>query len=164
MNDIFRIGTGYDVHRLVEGKPLWLGGVNIPFKKGCLAHSDGDVLLHAICDALLGALALGDIGKHFPDSDSKFKNISSVVLLQHVWEMVKKAGYRLGNLDATLILQEPKVSIYIGEMREVIAGVLKTMPEHVSIKATTTEGLGFAGKGEGVAAHALVLLYKDVRS
>ena len=164
MNDSFRIGTGYDVHRLVEGKPLWLGGVNIPFKTGCLAHSDGDVLLHAICDALLGALALGDIGKHFPDSDSKFKNISSVVLLQHVWEMVKKAGYRLGNLDATLILQEPKVSIYIGEMREIIAGVLKTMPEHVSIKATTTEGLGFAGKGEGVAAHALVLLYKDVRS
>ncbi len=164
MNDSFRIGTGYDVHRLVEGKPLWLGGVNIPFKKGCLAHSDGDVLLHAICDALLGALALGDIGKHFPDSDSKFKNISSVVLLQHVWEMVKKAGYRLGNLDTTLILQDPKVSIYISEMRKVIARVLETRLENVSIKATTTEGLGFAGKGEGVDAHAVVLLYKDVRS
>jgi len=162
MNDSFRIGTGYDVHRLVEGKPLWLGGVNIPFSKGCLAHSDGDVLLHAICDALLGALALGDIGKHFPDSDLKFENISSVVLLQHVWEMVKKAGYRLGNLDTTLIMQEPKVSIYIGEMRKVIAGVIKTLPENVSIKATTTEGLGFAGKGEGIASQAVVLLFKDV--
>lgn len=162
MNDIFRIGTGYDVHRLVAGKPLWLGGVNIPFKKGCLAHSDGDVLLHAISDALLGALALGDIGKHFPDSDSRYENISSVVLLQYVWEMVKKAGCRLGNLDATLIMQEPKISVYIDEMRKVIAGVLKTRLENVSIKATTTEGLDFTGKGEGIAAQAVVLLLKDV--
>ena len=158
MNTDIRIGTGYDVHRLVEGRLLWLGGVNIPFKKGCLAHSDGDVLIHAICDALLGALALGDIGNHFPDSDPKYKNISSVVLLKEVWSLVKQKGYRLGNLDTTLILEEPKVSAHILAMRNIIAQVLETNNDNISIKATTTEGLGITGSGEGVAAQALVLL------
>ena len=160
MNVDIRIGTGYDVHRLVEGRLLWLGGVNIPFKKGCLAHSDGDVLIHAICDALLGALALGDIGNHFPDNDPKYKNISSVVLLKEVWSFVKHKGYLLGNLDSTLVLQEPKVSGYILAMRHIIAKALETDIDSISIKATTTEGLGITGRGEGVAAQASVLLQK----
>ena len=160
MNVDVRIGTGYDVHRLVEGKLLWLGGVNIPFIKGCLAHSDGDVLIHAICDALLGALALGDIGNYFPDNNPKYKNISSVVLLKEVWSFVKQKGYRLGNLDSTLILEEPKVSGYILAMRNIIAKALETNIDKISIKATTTEGLGITGRGEGVAAQASVLLQK----
>ena len=158
MNTDIRIGTGYDVHRLVEGRLLWLGGVNIPFKKGCLAHSDGDVLIHAICDALLGALALGDIGNYFPDSDPQYKNISSVVLLKEVWSLVKQKGYRLENLDTTLILEEPKVSTYVLAMRNIIAQALETDIDNISIKATTTEGLGITGRGEGVAAQTLVLL------
>ncbi|RLD90155.1 MAG: 2-C-methyl-D-erythritol 2,4-cyclodiphosphate synthase [Bacteroidetes bacterium] len=160
MADNFKIGTGYDVHRLVEGRPLWLGGVKIPFIKGCLAHSDGDVLLHAIIDALLGALALGDIGNHFPDTDSRYKDISSVVLLQKTILLVKQRGFIIGNLDTTLVLQQPKVSSFISEMRLVIAKILETNIENVSIKATTTEGLGFSGTGEGVAAQAVVLLLK----
>ena len=160
MNVDIRIGTGYDVHRLMEGRLLWLGGVNIPFKKGCLAHSDGDVLIHAICDALLGALALGDIGNHFPDNDPKYKNISSVVLLKEVWSFVKHKGYLLGNLDSTLVLQEPKVSKHILAMRNIIAKALETNIDKISIKATTTEGLGITGRGEGVAAQASVLLQK----
>ncbi len=161
MNGTIKIGTGYDVHRLVEGRALWLGGVQIPFEKGSLAHSDGDVLLHAVCDALLGALALGDIGLHFPDTDLKYKDISSIHLLKKVWGLVQNKGYKLGNLDSTLILQEPKVSSFIPEMKQVIAGVLEANPDSISIKSTTTEGLGVVGKGEGIAAHAIVLLYKD---
>ncbi len=160
MADNFKIGTGYDVHRLVEGRPLRLGGVQIPFNKGCLAHSDGDVLIHAIIDALLGALALGDIGNHFPDTDSRYKDISSVVLLQKTILLVKQRGFIIGNLDTTLVLQQPKVSPFISEMRLVIAKTLETSIENVSIKATTTEGLGITGTGEGVAAQAVVLLLK----
>jgi len=161
MNGIVKIGTGYDVHRLVKGRALWLGGVQIPFEKGSLAHSDGDVLLHAVCDALLGALALGDIGLHFPDTDLKYKDISSIHLLKKVWELVQNKGYKLGNLDSTLILQEPRVSGFIPQMKQVLASVLEVERDTISIKATTTEGLGIVGKGEGVAAHAIVLLYKD---
>ncbi len=161
MNGTIKIGTGYDVHRLVEGRALWLGGVQIPFEKGSLAHSDGDVLLHAVCDALLGALALGDIGLHFPNTDLKYKDISSIHLLEKVWELVQNKGYKLGNLDSTLILQEPKVSSFIPEMKKVITGILEAGQDSISIKATTTEGLGVVGKGEGVVAHAVVLLYKD---
>ena len=161
MNGTIKIGTGYDVHRLVEGRALWLGGVQIPYEKGSLAHSDGDVLLHAVCDALLGALALGDIGLHFPDTDLKYKDISSIYLLEKVWGMVHEKGYKLGNLDSTIILQKPKISSFILEMKQVLAGVLGMGCDTISIKATTTEELGVIGKGEGVAAHAIVLLYKD---
>ena len=161
MKPTIKIGTGYDVHRLAEGRPLWLGGVKIPFNKGCLAHSDGDVLLHAIIDALLGALALGDIGTHFPDTDSQNKDISSVVLLQKTKSLIKQQGFVIGNLDAMLVLQQPKVSGYINDMRLVISKTLETNIENVSVKATTTEGLGFTGTGEGVAARAVVLLFKE---
>ena len=154
----FRIGTGYDVHRLAEGRTLRLGGVQIPFATGCVAHSDGDVLLHAVCDALLGALALGDIGVHFPDTDAQYKNISSIILLKRVYDLVIQKGFCLVNMDATILLQEPKITPYIAEMRNKIAQTLKVEIEAVSIKATTTEGLGFIGKGEGVAAQAIVML------
>lgn len=154
----YRIGTGYDVHRLAEGRTLRLGGVQIPFAKGCLAHSDGDVLLHAVCDALLGALALGDIGGHFPDNDPQYKNISSIILLERVYDLVLQKGFRLVNMDATILLQEPKITPYIADMRNQIAQTLDVEIEAVSIKATTTEGLGFIGNGEGVAAQAVVML------
>ena len=160
MKPDIKIGTGYDMHRLAEGRPLWLGGVKISFNKGCVAHSDGDVLIHAIIDALLGALALGDIGTHFPDTDLQYKGISSLVLLQKVMKLIKQQGFVLGNLDTTLVLQQPKVSPFINQMRSVIAKALETNIENISIKATTTESLGFIGTGEGVAAHAAVLLFK----
>ena len=153
-----RIGHGYDVHRLIEGRPLVLGGVKIPFAKGLDGHSDADVLLHAVCDALLGSLALGDMGVHFPDSDPQFKDIFSLDLLRRVAGMVKEKGYRIGNIDATLVAEQPKIAGYIPQMQENMARTAVIENDRVSIKATTTEGLGFAGKGEGIAAHAVVLV------
>ncbi len=152
-----RIGHGYDVHRLVEERELILGGVRIPYEKGLLGHSDADVLLHAIADALLGALALGDIGKHFPDSDPQYKGISSLVLLKKTAELVCSRGYKVGNVDATVLAQRPKLAPYIPSMRENIAAALGIEVERISVKATTEEGLGFTGSGEGIAAHAVVL-------
>lgn len=153
-----RIGHGYDVHRLVEGRRLIMGGVNIPYEKGLLGHSDADVLLHAISDALLGAAALGDIGKHFPDTDEKYKGADSLMLLKHVGELLKDKGYRVVNIDATIIAQRPKMAPYINTMRENTARVLNISVEDVNIKATTEEGLGFTGIGEGISAHAVCLI------
>lgn len=154
----FRVGNGYDVHLLAEGLPLWLGGIRIEHTKGCVAHSDGDVLIHALCDALLGALALGDIGKHFPDSSAEFKGIDSKILLERTCSMVKERGYKLVNADCTLLLQRPKVAPYINLMRETLASVMGVEVGRVSVKATTTEGAGFVGREEGVAVYATVLL------
>ncbi|MNW32336.1 2-C-methyl-D-erythritol 2,4-cyclodiphosphate synthase [compost metagenome] len=156
------VGQGFDVHQLVEGRPCIIGGVTIPYEKGLLGHSDADVLLHTISDAILGALALGDIGRHFPDTDPAFKDADSLVLLKRVWEMAKERGYRLGNLDATIIAQKPKMAPYIPQMVEVIAGALEAQPERVNVKATTTEQLGFTGRGEGIAAQCIVCLVKDM--
>ena len=153
-----RIGTGYDVHRLVEGLPLWIGGVQVPHTHGLLGHSDADVLLHAICDALLGAAALGDIGKHFPDTDPQYKGISSLKLLAHVGELLAKHGYRVGNIDSTIVAQRPKLSPYIPQMRQAIADTLGIAVDQVSVKATTTEQLGFEGRQEGISAQAIALL------
>ncbi|HEY6873331.1 MAG TPA: 2-C-methyl-D-erythritol 2,4-cyclodiphosphate synthase [Geobacteraceae bacterium] len=153
-----RIGHGYDVHRLVEGRKLILGGVDIPWEKGLLGHSDADVLLHAISDAILGAIAAGDIGKHFPDTDPRYKGADSLKLLAHVMTLTDAKGYRLGNLDATIVAQRPKLAPHIQSMRENIAAVLAADPDRVNVKATTTEELGFAGRGEGIAAYAVVLL------
>ncbi len=154
----FRIGHGYDVHKLVSGRKLILGGVEIPYDLGLISHSDADVLLHAIMDALLGALALGDIGKHFPDSSSEYKGISSMKLLSHVKTLVYAKKAKIVNLDATLVMQQPKVSGYIDSMRKNIATVLEIDVDRVSVKATTEEHLGFTGRGEGISAHAVVLL------
>lgn len=153
-----RIGIGYDVHKLVEGRPLILGGVEIPFSKGLLGHSDADVLVHAVMDALLGACALGDIGHHFPDSDQRYKGISSLKLLAHVQELIKAQGYKLGNLDSIIVAQRPKLKPYLEEMRLNIAQVLNADPNNISIKATTTEHLGFEGREEGISAQAVVCL------
>jgi 2-C-methyl-D-erythritol 2,4-cyclodiphosphate synthase len=153
-----RIGHGYDVHRLVEGRKLILGGVDIPYDKGLLGHSDADVLLHAISDAILGAIAEGDIGKHFPDTDPRYKGADSLKLLAHVMELADAKGYRLGNLDATIVAQRPKLAPYIPQMRENIAAVLVAGLDRVNVKATTTEELGFAGRGEGMAAYTVVLM------
>jgi len=153
-----RIGTGFDVHKLVEGRKLILGGVEIPHHKGCLGHSDADVLLHAICDALLGALSLGDIGKHFPNTDEEFLNISSLVLLKQVAIMIKNKNYQISNIDSTLVLQNPKISPYIFQIRNQIADVLQIDVQQVSVKATTTEGLGIEGREEGVSAQAVCIL------
>jgi 2-C-methyl-D-erythritol 2,4-cyclodiphosphate synthase len=153
-----RVGFGYDVHRLEEGLPFWLGGVRIPHEKGALGHSDADVLIHAICDALLGAAALGDIGAHFPDTDPAFKGIASSVLLQQTLGLLKEAGYSIGNVDATVCLQTPKIKPYIPEMRRVLAGLLELDEDAVSVKATTEEQLGFTGREEGVSASAVVLI------
>ena len=153
-----RIGHGYDVHRLLEGRKLILGGVEIPHKTGLLGHSDADVLLHAIMDALLGSLALGDIGKHFPDSDGKYKDASSIHLLTLVNKIIEEKGARIVNLDATLILQKPKISPYIDDMRENVAFALGIDKSRVSIKATTEEHLGCTGREEGISAHAVVLV------
>ena len=155
-----RIGHGYDVHRLVEGRRLVLGGVEILYDKGLLGHSDADVLLHAIADSLLGAAALGDIGKHFPNSEEKYKNINSLVLLTEVAEMLRENGYTATNVDATLIAEAPKMAPYIQQMRENIARSLGVHVSCISVKATTEEGLGFTGKGEGIAAHAVCLIDK----
>ena len=156
----FKIGHGYDVHKLVEGRELILGGVNIPHTLGLLGHSDADVLLHAIMDSILGALALGDIGRHFPDNDNKYLGISSMKLLSEVGEIMKKSGYKIGNLDATVIAQKPKLMGYIDSMRKNVADVLECEVESVNIKATTEERLGFTGREEGISAHAVVLLEK----
>lgn len=153
-----RTGFGFDVHQLIEGRELWLGGIQIPYQKGALGHSDADVLLHAICDALLGALALGDIGKHFPDTSSEFKNIDSKILLRKTVELIKKEGYRVNNIDSTLCLEEPKIGNYIIEMQKVIAEIVEVDMNAVSIKATTSEKLGYVGSKEGVNAYATVLL------
>jgi len=153
-----RIGMGYDVHRLVEGRQLIIGGVNIPYEKGLLGHSDADVLIHAIMDALLGAAALGDIGKHFPDTDERYRGIFSLSLLEHVYKLLKDRNYRIVNIDATIIAQRPKMLPHIPAMRERIASALELDEDRVSIKATTTEGLGFTGRGEGIAAQAAVLI------
>ena len=150
-----RIGFGFDVHRLEEGRKLILGGVEIPFEKGLLGHSDADVLLHAICDALLGAAALGDIGKHFPDSDVRYKGISSLELLSHVGKLLKQNGYSIGNIDSTLVLERPKIAPYSDAMKKNIAAALGLAEEKVSIKATTNEGMGFIGVGEGAVAYAV---------
>ncbi len=149
-----RAGIGYDVHTFAPGRKLVLGGVHIPYKLGLLGHSDADVLLHALCDALLGAAAFGDIGKHFPDTNPKYRNISSLVLLRHVGRLLAKSGFRIVHLDATVVLQQPKVQRYSAQMIRNIANALNIEPEHVSIKATTNEGVGFIGRGEGCAALA----------
>lgn len=156
----FRIGHGYDVHRLVENRKLILGGVEIPYEKGLLGHSDADVLLHAVSDALLGALALGDIGKHFPDTDPAYAGADSLKLLELVVEKVREQGYAVGNLDATVLCQKPKLAPYIGSMREKIAVACGVSTEQVSVKATTEEKLGFTGEGLGISAHCVCLLVK----
>ena len=156
-----RIGHGYDVHRLVEGRALILGGVNIPHTKGLLGHSDADVLLHAICDSLLGAAALGDIGKHFPDTDERYRGADSITLTERVCEMIRERRFHVGNVDATILAQAPKLAPFIEEMRENIARALKVDISCVSVKATTEEGLGFTGEGLGIAAHAVCILCSD---
>ncbi len=153
-----RVGMGYDVHRLVEGRDLIMGGVKIPYEKGLLGHSDADVLLHAISDALLGAAALGDIGKHFPDTDPAYKGISSLLLLEKVGDLLEEKGYLIENIDATIIAQAPKMRPHIDAMRENIAGALHISVEQVNVKATTEEGLGFTGSGEGISSQAICML------
>ncbi len=157
---MLRIGNGYDVHKLVEGRKLILGGVEIPHTKGVLGHSDGDVLIHAIMDAMLGALALGDIGQHFPDTDMKYENIDSTILLTRVKELIAERGYRVINLDSIIVLQKPKVKPYIEAMRKRVAEVLEIDIEQVSVKATTEEKLGFTGDESGVKSYCVVLLEK----
>lgn len=153
-----RIGHGYDVHRLVAGRRLILGGVEVPYERGLDGHSDADVLTHAVMDAVLGALALGDIGQHFPDTDEKWRGADSVNMLCHVAELMGKAGYTLGNLDATIVAQQPKLAPFLPEMRENLAQALGAEVSQVNIKATTEEGLGFTGSGAGIAAHGVVVL------
>ena len=153
-----RIGSGIDFHQLAEGRALWIGGIQIPHHKGAVGHSDADVLLHAICDALLGALALGDIGQHFPNTDDAFKNIDSKILLKKCVELIKSKGYSVVNVDATLCLEAPKIRPYVTKMQETIAPLLGVAIDAVSIKATTTEKLGFAGRKEGIATHAVALI------
>lgn len=154
-----RIGNGYDVHTLAEGYDFWLGGIKIEHNKGCIAHSDGDTLIHAVCDSLLGALALGDIGMHFPDNSMEFKGIDSKILLKRVFDLVKKSGYKLGNLDVTVCLQSPKIKHLSIEMRKILAEILEVSIEDISIKATTGEKIGFVGREEGIAVYAVCLLY-----
>ena len=153
-----RIGSGYDVHRLGEGLPLWIGGVAIPHTHGLIGHSDADVLLHAICDALLGAAALGDIGKHFPDTDPQYRGSSSLKLLAHVGELIARQGYHIANIDSTVVAQRPKMAPHIDQMRRNIADTLSIPIDQVSVKATTTEHLGFEGREEGISAQAVALL------
>lgn len=155
-----RIGNGYDVHRLAEGLPLWLGGVLIPHIKGSVAHSDGDVLIHAICDALLGAAGLRDIGVYFPDTDAAYKGIDSKILLERVAGLVKQSGFTIGNIDTIICLQNPKIKEFIPAMQEVLAKVMQIEVGNLSIKATTTEKLGFVGREEGISSYAVVLLSK----
>lgn len=158
---MMRIGHGYDVHRLVAERKLILGGVDIPYQLGLLGHSDADVLLHAICDAILGALGAGDIGKHFPDTDPAYRGISSLKLLHEVMELAQSQGYLIGNLDATVIAQRPKLAPFIERMRENIAAACGAEVSRINVKATTTEQLGFEGRGEGISAHAVVMLRKS---
>ena len=158
MKQPFRTGFGIDFHQLVEGRELWIGGIKLEHSKGALGHSDADVLLHAICDAMLGAVALGDIGVHFPDTDAAFKDIDSKILLAKTNELIKNSGYRIGNIDSTICLEFPKIKPYTAEMRSVISEILFIEENQVSIKATTSEKMGFVGRGEGIAAYATVLL------
>ena len=153
-----RTGIGYDVHQLREGFPLWIGGIEVPHTKGLVGHSDADVLIHAICDALLGAAALGDIGQHFPDSDPAYKGIDSKILLKKVCELIRTKGYEIGNIDTVLCMQKPKIASYIPQMRLTLAAVMQIPADDVSVKATTTEHLGFEGREEGVSAIATVIL------
>jgi len=157
----YRIGSGVDFHQLKKGRELWIGGVNIPFEKGADGHSDADVLLHAICDALLGALALGDIGIHFPNTSEEFKDIRSTILLQRTIELIKQKGYSVVNIDSTICLQKPKIKEHTSKMRKVIADIVNISEDDVSIKATTTEEMGFVGKGKGIMAYATILLMKN---
>lgn len=154
----YRIGSGVDFHQLAEGRELWIGGINIPHHKGAVGHSDADVLLHAICDALLGALCLGDIGVHFPDTNATYKNIDSKILLSETFRLISNKGYKVVNIDSTLCLQAPGIMPYIIKMQETIAAILKIQVSDISIKATTTEKMGFAGREEGLVAYATVLL------
>ena len=155
---MIRVGMGFDVHRLVEGRELWLGGVNIPWEKGLLGHSDADVAIHALCDALLGAAALRDIGYHFPDTDPRYKGIDSRLLLKHVIALLDEQGYRLGNCDITICAEQPKLNPHIPAMQQQLALCMNCDPGQVSIKATTTERLGYTGRGEGIAAYAVALI------
>ena len=159
---MMRAGMGYDVHKLTEGRKLILGGVEIPYEKGLLGHSDADVLVHAVMDALLGAAALGDIGKHFPDTDPRYSGISSILLLEHVGKLLDEKGYLIENIDATIIAQRPKMRPYIEQMRENIAAALKIETDQVNVKATTEEGLGFTGTGEGISSQAICMIEKYV--
>lgn len=161
MKNDFRIGNGFDVHAFAEGRKLILGGVEIPYEKGLMGHSDADVLLHAITDALLGALALGDLGKHFPDTNEKFKDADSSILLKKVYDLLRTKNYILSNVDSILMMEKPKVASYVFQMRQNIAKVLNVDLDRISVKATTTEGLGFTGRSEGIAASAVVLLNKE---
>ena len=154
----FRIGQGIDFHQLEKGLDLWIGGIKIPSETGCVAHSDGDVLLHAICDALLGAAGLKDIGFYFPDTDNKYKNIDSKILLKNTFDLIRKEGYRVNNIDSTICLEKPKISPYIQEMKNTISAIVETGPGDIAVKATTTEKMGFIGRGEGITALAVVLL------
>ena len=157
---MYRIGSGIDFHQLTEGRELWLGGVLIPHTKGALGHSDADVLLHAICDALLGALGLGDIGTHFPDTSSEFKNMDSKILLQRSYALIKNEGYTLVNADTTICLEAPKIKPFVSSMQQTIAAILQVAEKDISIKATTAETMGFVGRQEGLVAYATVLLQK----
>ena len=157
----FRVGTGYDVHRLAEGRDLIIGGVKIPWEKGLLGHSDADVLIHAVMDALLGAAALGDIGQHFPDKDPAYEGISSILLLQKVTSLLKENGYRIGNVDATIIAQKPKMAAYIPQMKKNMSEAMEIDPAQLNIKATTEEKLGFTGREEGISSQAAALLYRE---
>lgn len=157
---MMRIGFGFDVHQLQEGRDFWLGGIHIPAQKGILGHSDADVLLHAICDAILGSLALGDIGKHFPDTDQNFKGIDSKILLEKVMELIAEKGYKIGNIDTTVVCQQPKIMPYALQMQTCIANICNIEISDISIKATTNETMGFIGREEGIVAYAVVLLLK----
>jgi 2-C-methyl-D-erythritol 2,4-cyclodiphosphate synthase len=158
----YRIGFGIDFHQLIEGRDLWIGGIKIPHIKGSLGHSDADVLLHSICDALLGALALGDIGMHFPDTDQSYKNIDSKILLQKTYDIIEQKNYRVVNVDSSICLEAPKIRKYSAEMRTIIASILKVSVDDISIKATTTEKMGFVGREEGLVAYATVLLERVI--
>ncbi|WP_438348948.1 2-C-methyl-D-erythritol 2,4-cyclodiphosphate synthase [Paenibacillus sp. FA6] len=161
---MIRVGQGFDVHQLVEGRPCIIGGVTIPYELGLVGHSDADVLLHAVTDAILGALGLGDIGKHFPDTDPRYKDADSLKLLEEVWALATEKGYQLGNIDSTIIAQKPKMAPYIPQITEVIAKALDADVTQVNVKATTTEQLGFVGRGEGIAAQSIVCLTRNMLS
>lgn len=160
MKNQFRIGNGYDVHQTAEGRKLFIGGIEIPSEKGLLGHSDADVLLHAICDAMLGALSLGDIGRHFPNNSSEFKDIDSKLLLKKVYEIIDSKGYEVNNIDSVVVLEKPKIAPYIEKMKDTIAGIVNCSADQISVKATTSEKIGFAGREEGAAAFATALLIR----
>ncbi len=159
---MFRVGIGFDAHRLVKGRPLIIGGVRIPYDLGLSGHSDADVLIHAIIDGILGALAMGDIGTHFPDDDPAYKDIDSAILLRRVMELVKKEGYRINNLDNTIVAEMPKLTPHIPGMKERLSSILEILPGQINIKASTTEGMGFCGRGEGISAISIVSIKKQV--